>query len=319
MITVQADSANELFASAIRAVVRHGSPASPRGLETLEVLGAHLCLTRPRRRMVDLPPVRIVNPAFAAAEAVWILSGSDAGWIYEYNQRLTNFADEGVLLGAYGPRLRQWKGGVDQLDRVRRLLRDDPETRRAVIQLYDPGRDSPKHKDVPCTLGFRFYLRDGRLQMHTTMRSQDLWLGFCYDVFTFTAIHELMAHWTGSDLGDYHHHVDSLHLYAHHLEIASRIPSRVPPSTLAAPLGVAWEDFDALLGSARSAEPVPEGGWGEFALAMRSYRLWKAGERDAAEALARSTGGVLGPALEAWFQHLTSRLDNTASGRGGPA
>ncbi|WP_234401954.1 thymidylate synthase [Thermobifida halotolerans] len=201
-----------------------GSLVSPRGSATREVLGAHLHLRDPRRRLVSLPPVRIPNPAFAVAEAVWILSGSDDAWIFDYNRRLTEFADDGVLRGAYGPRLRRWRGAVDQLDRVRRLLLEDPDTRRAVIQLYDPGRDSVLNKDVPCTLGFRFLLRDGRLRMHTTMRSQDLWLGFCYDIFTFSVLHELMAHWVGAELGEYHHQVDSLHLYAKHWDAAARLP-----------------------------------------------------------------------------------------------
>jgi len=36
----------------------------------VEVPGASLCLTDHRRRLVDVPPVRMLNPAFAAAEAV---------------------------------------------------------------------------------------------------------------------------------------------------------------------------------------------------------------------------------------------------------
>ncbi|QVQ53374.1 thymidylate synthase [Spiractinospora alimapuensis] len=307
MITVRGDSANELFAAAVSAVSWHGASTAPRGLETSEVLGAHLCLTQPRRRLVELAPVRVVNPAFAAAEAIWILSGSDAAWIYDYNDRLRDFADEGVLLGAYGPRLRRWNGRLDQLERVRDLLCRDPQTRRAVIQLYDPGRDSSEHKDVPCTLGFRFYLRDGRLQMHTTMRSQDLWLGFCYDLFTFTVIHELMAHWVGAELGDYHHHVDSLHLYAQHQPDAARIPRTVEASRTFAPLDAEWNAFDDLLQQTLLSDPEPPGVWGEFSSTMRSYRLWKSDDREEARAVARQAGGVLGPAALTWYHHLAHR------------
>ena len=49
--------------------------------------------------------------------------------------------------------------------------------------------------------------------MHTTMRSQDLWLGFCYDIFTATVLQELLAGWLGAGLGRYGLCVDSLHLY----------------------------------------------------------------------------------------------------------
>ena len=180
-LTLTAGSASELFAQACRAVLAVGSPTAPRGLPTIEVLGATLTLTDPRRRLVDVPPARVINPAFAAAEAAWILSGSDDPWIYAYNDRLADYADNGRLMGAYGPRLRRWHGTTDQLAHALRALSGDPGTRRAVIQLYDPEADARGHKDVPCTLGYRFFLREGQLHMHTTMRSQDLWLGFCYD------------------------------------------------------------------------------------------------------------------------------------------
>jgi thymidylate synthase len=182
-----------------------GRPAAPRQMATLEVLGASLCLTDPRRRLVDVPPVRVLNPAFAAAEAMWILSGSDDPWICQYNRRLAEYADEGRLMGAYGPRLRRWHGMIDQLAQVRALLAGDRDSRRAVIQLFDPATDFRGYKDVPCTLGYRFFLRDGWLHMHTTMRSQDLWLGFCYDIFTATLLQELLAGWLGAGLGEYRH------------------------------------------------------------------------------------------------------------------
>jgi thymidylate synthase len=184
MITLTAGSANELYVAACQAVRRDATMVSPRGMATIEVLGAHLCLTNPRRRLIDLPPARVINPAFAVAETVWILSGSDDPWIFQYNRALTRYTDDGRLQGAYGPRMRRWRGQVDQLDQVRRTLTRDPDSRQAVIQLFDPERDTCGHRDVPCTLNYRFFLRGGRLQMHTTMRSQDLWLGFPYDLFT---------------------------------------------------------------------------------------------------------------------------------------
>jgi thymidylate synthase len=176
---LSAGSASELFIQACEAVLSIGLEVAPRDIATVEVLGAHLCLTDPRRRLVDVPPVRVLNPAYAAAEAVWVLSGSDEPWIYRYNRRLAGFADDG-LVAAYGPRLRRWRREVDQLDEVRRLLIREPGTRRAVIQLFDPGRDIGSRAAVTCALGYRFFPRAGRLHMHTTMRSQDLWLGFDY-------------------------------------------------------------------------------------------------------------------------------------------
>jgi thymidylate synthase len=226
-LTLTAGSARELFAQACRGVLAAGKPAAPRGLPTVEVLGASLTLTDPRRRLVDVPPARVINPAFAVAEALWILSGSDDQWIYLFNERLAQYADDSRLMGAYGPRLRHWRGTIDQLAYVRQVLVEDPGTRRAVVQLYDPETDTQGHKDVPCTLGHRFFLRDGLLHMHTTMRSQDLWLGFCYDIFAATILQELLAGWLGAGLGSYELSIDSLHLYRHDLAGAQQVPPDV--------------------------------------------------------------------------------------------
>jgi thymidylate synthase len=304
VLAVSARSASELFTAACRAVLAAGRPAAPRGMATLEVLGASLCLTNPRRRFVDVPPVRVLNPAFAAAEAVWILSGSDDPWIYEYNHRLADYADHGRLMGAYGPRLRRWHGTTDQLSRVRALLREDPDSRRAVVQLFDPGADFQGHKDVPCTLGYRFFLRDGLLYMRTTMRSQDLWLGFGYDIFTATIIQELLAGWLGAGLGDYCHQVDSLHLYAQDLPAARRLPPAVPPGPVAARLAVPWEVLDGLLDRVKAHGPDVGEGWAEIAILLASYQCWKAGERLTARSMAAGLPGVLTDALGRWYDRL---------------
>lgn len=308
MITVTADSANALFLGACRAIVTHGAPASPRGLATWEVLGAHLVLTDPRNRLVDLPPGRVLNPAFAVAETVWILSGSDDPWIFEYNRNLERYADHGVLQGAYGPRMRFWNGQQDQLDRVRRLLTRDPDSRQAVIQLFDPQRDRGGFKDVPCTLGYRFFLREGRLHMHTTMRSQDAWLGLPYDLFAATVLQELLAGWLGAGLGEYRHTIDSLHLYAEHHQGALTLPDDPPASEPLAPLAARWEDFDDVLAGvlldqlhADAAEP-----WRDFAAVMASYRSWGRGQAEDARRRVEQAPGPLPRALERWYQRLSA-------------
>ncbi|AVT30231.1 methyltransferase [Plantactinospora sp. BC1] len=313
MIVLTADSASELFTAACQAVLLNGRAASPRDHATTEVIGAHLCLTNPRRRIVHVPPARVINPAFTVAEALWILSGSDDPWIFDYNDNLRQYADDGVLRGAYGPRLRRWGGRIDQLDAtidqldaVRRQLHADRNSRRAVIQLYDPSRDHRGYRDVPCTLGYRFFIRQGRLAMHTSMRSQDLWLGFPYDIFTTTLIHELMAGWLGVDLGEYHHHVDSLHLYANNTEAAAACLHGLPGDAELPPVTVSWPDLDTLLQRVISGATASTDGptWDAFGRTLSSYRSWKAGDRDQARKLAAATPDPLGHALSSWYDRL---------------
>jgi thymidylate synthase len=303
-LTITAGSASELFAQACHAVLSGGQQTAPRGLPTVEVLGASLTLTDPRRRLVDVPPTRVINPAFAVAEAIWILSGSDDPWIYVYNERLAQYADDGHLMGAYGPRLRRWHGTTDQLAHIRQALADDPGTRRAVIQLYDPEADARGHKDVPCTLGYRFFLRDGLLHMHTTMRSQDLWLGFCYDIFTATILQEFLAGWLGAGLGSYQLSIDSLHLYDHDLPKAQQVPPSVGSGPRMAALAMPWETLDDVLGSVIAGIPLPGQGLAELACVLASYRARKGGDHEAADAIAASHDGPLATALRRWYERI---------------
>ncbi|MGP4114995.1 thymidylate synthase [Streptomyces sp. 4N509B] len=321
MITFQGDSVAALFTQAARTAADMGQRTSPRGLPTRELLDVHLTLTRPRARLLHLPPTRILNPAFAVAEAVWHLLGSDAPWIFDYNGTLRRYADDGVLRGAYGPRMRRWGGELDQLAQVLATLRRDPQSRRAVIQLYDPSRDAAGHRDVPCTLGFRFHLRGGQLHMATTMRSQDVWLGFPYDVFFATVLHELLAGWLGAELGVYGHHVDSLHLYESDLAAASELTpvhsGAAFPVAEMPPLTTDWRSFDELLSQVRDGRAPEHPGWATMAATMRSYRCWKAGDADQAELLAGAIADPLRAALLDWYTHLRARRAARAERTGG--
>ncbi|MEU8324117.1 thymidylate synthase [Nonomuraea sp. NPDC048881] len=318
MTTISGGTIAELFAGAVHLTLE-GEKVKPRGMETREVLDVRLLLEQPRARLLYAPPARVLNTAFAVAETVWILSGSDAPWIYEFNGQLRQYAeDDGILRGAYGPRMRRWDGHVDQVAQVLATLRDDPHSRRAVIQLYDPARDCGGHRDVPCTLGYRFHLRQGRLHMATTMRSQDLWTGLPYDIFAATTLQELMAGWLGAELGYYHHHVDSLHLYERDLDKAVdvvRPNSTIAPAPILPSLETPWEGFDALLADVRSGRPVNHPGWDCMAAVLASYQQWKRGKRDAALKGAAAISGPLGDGLRASYAALQSRAESADQAR----
>jgi thymidylate synthase len=150
--------------------------------------------------------------------------------------------------------------------------------------------------------------------MHTTMRSQDLWLGFPYDVFAATLIHELLAGW----LGEYNHHVDSLHLYAQHTQAAASLPAAPQPSTPMPRTAVAWDELSGLLSDVIGGCAPQRAGqtWSMFAGVMASYRAWTSGEREQARARAAATPGVLGRALERWYDHLTTRAAASTASTG---
>jgi len=250
------------------------------------------------------------------AEALYLLSGGDGDWIFDYNQRLRQFTDNGVLHGAYGPRLRAWCG-VDQLAEVRKRLRDDPSSRRACVVLYDPARDFRDAKDIPCTVTTHFLVRDGKLNATTFMRSQDLWLGFPYDVFSFTLLQEVIARSLDLEPGVYTHITSSLHLYESDLQraasegddLASGEPQSYPTR---------WETFAPLMqrlvaaanGQERRITGTPaDGGWSTMERTLHAYRAWKRG--DTAECL--RIAHALPEPVNSLFERFTNRYKGSGA------
>jgi hypothetical protein len=78
---IRGETISQIYPVVLRQILERGTNVAPRGLPTIEVLGCQLRLERPRARVLHATG-RIINPAFAVAEAVWILSGSDEPWIY---------------------------------------------------------------------------------------------------------------------------------------------------------------------------------------------------------------------------------------------
>ena len=90
------------------------------------------------------------------------------------------------------------------------LLRDKSTSRRAVIQVFDAVDLTKPHKDIPCTCTLQLLLRDRRLHMLASMRSNDVFKGLPHDVFAFTMLQEIMARSLGVEIGTYKHAVGSL-------------------------------------------------------------------------------------------------------------
>lgn len=205
-------------------VMATGRPMRSRGLDAREVTGAQLEFTDPLAPMLPIGVGRGVNLKLAAVEALQVIAGeSRSELIRRAAPTFTNvLVDPSDLdYGAYGPRLAYAIG--DCLE----LLRDDPETRQAVASIWRP-EDLEHRGDKPCTVFLQFLVRanehdEQTLEMYVYMRSQDVWLGVPYDVFTFSQLHHTMARELKLPAGRYVHNVTSLHLYESNVEHANRV------------------------------------------------------------------------------------------------
>ena len=207
----------ESYGPLISHLLSDGVAVNPRGQMTRELTPVSVVIDNPRQNVIACAARRL-NYGFMNAELMWILGGGDAvddiAW---YNGTWRIFSDDGVTLnGAYGRRIRRFPGPtkeVDQLAEAVAQLKADPLSRQATVVLFHPELDYRVTKDKPCTNLMRFKIRDNRLQMITFMRSNDVMLGYPYDVFNFTSLQAVVASRLGVELGTYTHIVDSLHIY----------------------------------------------------------------------------------------------------------
>ena len=146
-------------------------------------------------------------------ELCWYLARTNSlQFIQYYLPAYRVYADDGLIHGGYGPRLFEWRM-LNQFESITNLLRRNPYSRRAVIQLFDAHDLTGRHNDIPCTCTLQFLLRDNLLYMMTNMRSNDVYLGLSHDIFCFTMLQEILARTLSVDVGSYSHVVGSLHLY----------------------------------------------------------------------------------------------------------
>lgn len=207
-----ADSLDDLLFKVYKRILARGTAIKPSKGNARETSGMLLKLSAPRVRLSRSESRGLLFSCLG--ELLWILAGSNRlDFIQHYIPGYDEFSDDKkTIYGAYGPRLFG-KTPNNQVARVIQLLKDKRDSRQAVLQLFDRTDTLESHKDVPCTCTLQFMVRDSRLHMLTSMRSNDAWLGLPHDVFTFTMIQELVAQSVGIELGGYKHAVGSLHLY----------------------------------------------------------------------------------------------------------
>lgn len=164
---------------------------------------------------------RDANPFFHFMEGLWMLAGrNDMRWITFFNKRMIEFSDDGITQhAAYGHRWRHHFGG-DQLPIIVNLLRTNHQERRAVLQMWNPTADLGKQgKDFPCNTAVYFKIRENKLYMTVSNRSNDIVWG-CYgaNVVHMSMLQEYIASMVGVEVGPYHQVSDSWHAYTEYWE-----------------------------------------------------------------------------------------------------
>lgn len=221
MTTLNVRNVNEALPLGLALVQRDGVPVVSRGLKTLEVPGPVMTVyTRPWENVL-MCPVRDANPFFHLFEFAWILAGDNCVHTPAFFlQKYKEYSDDGATLhGAYGHRMRSWKMGngmvVDQLEKVVSLLAHKPDTRQAVVSIWNPMLDlGATTKDMPCNDMVMFNIRADRLNMTVNNRSNDvIWGAYGANAVQFSFLQMWVAARLGVGMGVYAQVSNSYHVY----------------------------------------------------------------------------------------------------------
>ena len=189
--------------------------------DTKALFNIGFTLENPSKKNINvLNPDRKFNLEYAEAEWQWYLSGDPSiDKLGEINGSIPpiweKMADsDRKVRSNYG---WQWER-EHQLDKVIQMLKVYPDTRQAVLSIYDGKEISTYRNDTPCTYAVQFTILNDKLEMSVLMRSNDLWFGFCNDQYCFASLQELVAERLSMELGTYYHFAHNLHLYNNKLK-----------------------------------------------------------------------------------------------------
>jgi len=207
---------NDEYKEAISKIMYYGLESAPRGMKTKEIFANTLTIDNPKRRLVTLEGLKTVR-AYAFSELIWYLKGTNKiSELPENYQRIwTTFSDDGhTVNSAYGHRIfGEHKAFLNQFKWCKEKLQTDKHSRQAIININSVIDKASLTKDFPCCISSQYFIRGEKLNNIVVFRSQDANLGLKNDVFTFSAIQELMAINLGIEMGTFTMISSSLHLY----------------------------------------------------------------------------------------------------------
>jgi thymidylate synthase len=163
-------------------------------------------------------PLRHANPYFHLMEALWMLAGrDDLAFVERFNSNMANFSDDGKTLNAaYGHRWK-WAFGYDQLACLMLHLKKFPQSRRAVLTMWDATSDlDDDSKDLPCNTHVYFEIRQTTklLDMIVCCRSNDMiWGAYGANAVHFSVLQEYIAAHLEVEVGEYVQFSNNFHLY----------------------------------------------------------------------------------------------------------
>ena len=242
------------YHDALRHILDHGEDRNDRtGVGTRSVFGYQMRFNLSE----GFPAVTTKKLAWKSvvSELLWFLEGStDERRLAEIHYRkpreelvdkttiwTANADNQGKALGnvnnatfkglgpVYG---KQWRnaghyGGWDQIARVVKSIKEDPDSRRHIVSSWDAA-NVDRMALPPCHTMFQFYVSNGKLSCHLYQRSADIALGVPFNIASYALLTHMIANHCELKVGDFVHSIGDAHIYLNHVEGIEEQLKRTP-------------------------------------------------------------------------------------------
>ena len=182
----------------------------------------------------EFPIITLRRTAFKSAidELLWIWQKKSNN-VHELNSHIwDSWADETGSIGkAYGYQLGikhvYPEGEFDQVDRVLYDLKNNPQSRRILTNIYN-FQDLHEMHLYPCAYSMTFNVTGNKLNGILNQRSQDTLTANNWNVVQYSVLVHMMAQVSGLEVGEFVHVISDAHIYDRHIPIVEEILKKEP-------------------------------------------------------------------------------------------
>ena len=171
--------------------------------------------------------VRKTNMKNALDEILWIWQKKSNN-VNDLNSHIwDSWADENGSIGkAYGYQLgvkhKYKEGEFDQVDRVLFDLKNNPQSRRIMTNIYVHS-DLNEMNLYPCAYSMTFNVTGNKLNGILNQRSQDMLTANNWNVVQYSLLLMMMAQVSGLEVGEFVHVIADAHIYDRHIPLVEEL------------------------------------------------------------------------------------------------
>lgn len=176
--------------------------------------------------------LRPTNLKAAIDEILWIWQKKSNN-IKDLNSHIwDSWADQNGSIGkAYGYQLgikhKYAEGEFDQVDRVLFDLKNNPYSRRIIVNMYNHS-DLHEMNLYPCAYSMTFNVTGKKLNAILNQRSQDILLANNWNVCQYAILVHMMAQVSNLEVGEFVHVIADAHIYDKHIPLVEELIQRTP-------------------------------------------------------------------------------------------